>query len=175
MAKGDTMKYYSGLPPWARGIVVVGGLVVGYIAVNAIIKKINKNKLDAAAQQEISTASGDLNAVIAGGTQPTLNSSQLEAMSSAIIEASNGCGTDVNMYNQTFSKIKNDADILSFIKVFGLRKKTRCAFSADTMESFWSNYTTPMSLSAMLNSELDTTEIQKINDGFLAKGMKYQF
>jgi hypothetical protein len=43
------------------------------------------------------------------------------------------------------------------------------------MESFWSNYTTPMSLSAMLNSELDTTEIQKINDGFLAKGMKYQF
>ena len=173
--KGDTIKYYNGLPQWARGIVVVGGLVIGYIAVNAVIKKITQNKKDASALQEISTASGDLNSVIASGTNPTLNNSQLEAMSSAIIEASNGCGTDNNMIFNTFSKIKNDADILSFIKVFGLRKKTRCPFTADTMESFWSNYTTPMSLSAMVNSELDTTEIQKINDGFLAKGMKYQF
>jgi len=175
MAQGKVYDYYSGLPTWARGIVVVGGLVVGYIAVNAIIKKINQNKVDAAAQQEINTASGDLNSVIAGGTNPTLNNSQLEAMSSAIVEASNGCGTDNNMMYATFNKIKNDADILSFIKVFGLRKKTRCPFTNDTMESFWSNYTTPMSLSAMVNSELDTTEIQKINDGFLAKGMKYQF
>lgn len=173
--KGDTLKYYNGLPQWARGIVVVGGLVVGYIAVNAIIKKISQNKKDATALQEINTASGDLNAVIASGTSPTLNNSQLEAMSSAIIEASNGCGTDNNMIFATFSKIKNDADILSFIKVFGLRKKTRCPFTADTMEGFWSSNTMPMSLSAMINSELDTTEIQKINDGFLAKGMKYQF
>jgi hypothetical protein len=175
MAQGKVYDYYNGLPQWARGIVVVGGLVVGYLAVSAVIKKINKSKTDALAQQEISTASGDLNSVIAGGTNPTLNNSQLEAMSSAIIEASNGCGTDNNMIFNTFSKIKNDADILSFIKVFGLRKKTRCPFTADTMESFWSNYTTPMSLSAMVNSELDTTEIQKINDGFLAKAMKYQF
>jgi hypothetical protein len=175
MAQGKVYDYYNGLPTWARGIVVVGGLVVGYIAVNAIIKKINQNKVDAAAQQEINTASGDLNSVIAGGTNPTLNNSELEAMSSAIIESSNGCGTDTNMMYNTFSKIKNDADILSFIKVFGLRKKTRCPFTNDTMESFWSSYTTPMSLSAMVNSELDTTEIQKINDGFLAKGMKYQF
>ena len=175
MAKGQVFDYYSGLPQWARGIVVVGGLVVGYVAVNAIIRKINQSKKDAAALQEINTASGDLNAVIASGTAPTLNNSQLEAMSSAIIEASNGCGTDNNMIFNTFAKIKNDADVLSFIKAFGLRKKTRCPFTADTMESFWSNYTTPMSLSAMLNSELDTTEIQKINDGFLAKGMKYQF
>lgn len=173
--KGDALKYYNGLPSWARGVVVVGGLVVGYIAVNAIIKKVTQNKKDAAALQEINTASGDLNAVISSGTKPTLNNSQLEAMSSAIIEASNGCGTDNNMIYATFSKIKNDADILSFIKVFGLRKKTRCPFTSDTMENFWSSNTMPMSLSAMINSELDTTEIQKINDGFLAKGMKYQF
>jgi len=173
--KGDTLKYYNGLPQWARGVVVVGGLVIGYIAVNAIIKKVTQNKKDAAALQEINTASGDLNAVISSGTKPTLNNSQLEAMSNAIIEASNGCGTDNNMIFATFSKIKNDADILSFIKVFGLRKKTRCPFTSDTMENFWSSNTMPMSLSAMINSELDTTEIQKINDGFLAKGMRYQF
>ena len=175
MAQGKVYDYYNGLPQWARGIVVVGGLVVGYIAVNAIIKKVSQNKKDASALQEISTASGDLSAVIASGTSPTLNNSQLEAMSSAIIEASNGCGTDNNMIFSTFSKVKNDADILSFIKVFGLRKKTRCPFTSDTMESFWSSNTMPMSLSAMVNSEMDTTEIQKINDGFLAKGMRYQF
>jgi hypothetical protein len=173
--KGGALKYYNGLPQWARGVVVVGGLVVGYIAVNAIIKKVTQNKKDAASLQEVNTASGDLNAVISSGTKPTLNNSQLEGMSNAIIEASNGCGTDENMIFATFSKIKNDADILSFIKVFGLRKKTRCPFTSDTMENFWSSNTMPMSLSAMINSELDTTEIQKINDGFLAKGMRYQF
>jgi len=175
MAQGKVYDYYNGLPTWARGVVVVGGLVIGYIAVNAIIKKINQNKADAAAQQEINTAGGDLKSVIASGTNPTLNNSELEAMSNAIIEASNGCGTDNNMIYATFDKIKNDADILSFIKVFGLRKKTRCPFTSDTMENFWSSYTMPMSLSAMVNSEMNTTEIQKINDGFLAKQMKYQF
>ena len=43
MAKGF-YQYYKDLPSWAKGVVVVGGGVVAYLAVTTIMRKIKQAK-----------------------------------------------------------------------------------------------------------------------------------
>jgi hypothetical protein len=172
------MKVYSELPSWAKGIVVVGGLVVGYVAVNSIIKAIKGNAEQKKQEQEVNTAQSELQQQINKGVKQTLSDSSLQAMSSAIVEGANDCdvsGSGANSIIAQFDKIQNEADILAFVKVFGLRKKVRCPFTSDTRESFFSSSTPPLSLSAMLSSELKQSQIDTINKKLSSKGIKYKF
>lgn len=172
------LRVYTELPGWAKGVVVVGGLAVTYIAVNTIIQAIKGNSEQKKQEQEVNTANGDLQKEINSGRNQTLSNSTLEAISSAIVEASNDCdvtGTGARTIISKFDNIQNEADILALVKVFGLRKKVRCPFTSDTRESFWSSYTTPMSLSAMISSELSQGQIDTVNKNLASKGIKYRF
>ena len=125
--------------------------------------------------QEVDSANSELQAEIRSGKKPTINNTTAEAISNAIVSASNDCGTDEKLIFSQFDKVNNQADMLLLVQIFGLRKKIRCVFSDDPRESFMSAYTTPMSLSAMLNSELDTTQLQTLNNKLATKGIKYKF
>lgn len=175
MAEKGLMKVYTELPSWAKGVVVVGGLVVGYMAVTSILKSIKAKKTEAESKAEISQANTELNTQIKSGNGPTIARSQAEVIANAIVAASNDCGTDQKSIYAQFDKVKNQADILLLVDVFGLRKKVRCPFSDDPRESFFSSDTPPMSLSAMINSELDATEIATLNNKLASKGITYKF
>jgi hypothetical protein len=175
MADKGIMRVYTELPSWAKGVVVVGGLVVGYIAVTSILKKINANKAKLESEKEVNNVTNELQIEINRGNKPTLSVSTIDAMANAIVAASNDCGTDEKQIYAQFDKVSNQADILLLVQKFGLRKKVRCPFSDDPRESFFSADTPPMSLSAMLNSELDTTELQTLNNKLATKGIKYKF
>jgi hypothetical protein len=185
MADKGALRVYTELPQWAKGVVVVGGLVVGYLAVTSIIKAIKSKKTKEESLAEVNNAATELNTQIKSGKGPTIQRSTAEVMSNAIVAASNDCGTDEKQIYAQFDKVKNQADILLFVDVFGLRKKVRCPFSDDPREStllfglveasFSSSYTPPMSLSAMINGELDATEIATINNKLATKGIKYKF
>lgn len=175
--KGLT-RVYTELPSWAKGVVVVGGLVVGYVAVTSIIGAIkgaiNKGK----SEQEVNTAKDELQQQINNGNKPTIARSTAEAISSGIVEAANDCdvtGNGARTIISKFDNIQNQADMLLLVDVFGLRKKVRCPFTSDTRESFWSKYTTPISLSAILGSELSQGQIDTINKNLASKGIKYKF
>lgn len=175
MAEKGLMKVYTELPSWAKGVVVVGGLTVTYLAVTSIIRKFKESKLKSESLAEINNANSELNTQIKSGKGPTIARSQAEVMANAIVSASNDCGTDEKKIYAQFDKINNQADILLFIDVFGLRKKVRCPFSDDPRESFFSADTPPMSLSAMVNSELDATQIATLNNKLASKGITYKF
>jgi len=174
MAKGF-YQYYKDLPSWAKGVVVIGGGLVAYLGVTTIMRKIKQAKETAMAMQEVDSANSELQAEIRSGKKPTINNTIAEAISNGIISASNDCGTDEKLIFSQFDKVNNQADILLLVQVFGLRKKIRCVFSDDPRESFMSAYTHPMSLSAILNSELDTTQLQTLNNKLATKGIKYKF
>lgn len=175
MADKGALRVYTELPSWAKGVVVVGGLVVGYLAVTSIIKAIKSKKTKEESLAEVNNAATELNTQIKSGKGPTIARSTAEVMSNAIVAASNDCGTDEKQIYAQFDKVKNQADILLFVDVFGLRKKVRCPFSDDPRESFFSADTPPMSLSAMINSELDATQISTINNKLASKGITYKF
>jgi len=44
MAQEKALEVWSGLPPWAKGIIAVGGLAIIYFTSRSIIKSINKKK-----------------------------------------------------------------------------------------------------------------------------------
>lgn len=175
MTESTIYKYYKDLPQWAKGIVVVGILAGGYAVVTSVLNKINDANNKKKQEKEINTADDDLQNEIRAGRKQTLSNSTLEAMSSAIVEASNDCGTDDGVFVSQFDNIQNESDILAFVKIFGLRQKVRCPFTNDTRESFWSSKTPPMSLSAMLASELSQGQIDTINKKLGTKGIKYRF
>jgi len=175
MADKGALRVYTELPSWAKGVVVVGGLFVGYLAVTSIIKAIKSKKTKEESLAEVNNAATELNTQIKSGKGPTIQRSTAEVMSNAIVAASNDCGTDEKQIYAQFDKVKNQADILLFVDVFGLRKKVRCPFSDDPRESFFSADTPPMSLSAMINSELDATQISTVNNKLASKGITYKF
>ena len=74
MAENKALKVYEDLPQWARGIVVVGGLVVVYIVGNTIYKKIQKLASSADSQNKLNQVNNDLDAKINQGHQPTFSS-----------------------------------------------------------------------------------------------------
>jgi hypothetical protein len=175
MADKGALRVYTELPSWAKGVVVVGGLVVGYLAVTSILKSIKAKKNKEESLAEVNNANSELNTQIKTGKGPTIARSTAEVMANAIVSASNDCGTDEKQIYAQFDKVNNQADILLFVDVFGLRKKVRCPFSDDPRESFFSANTPPMSLSAMINSELDATQIATINNKLASKGITYKF
>jgi hypothetical protein len=175
MADKGALRVYTELPSWAKGVVVVGGLVVGYLAVTSILKSIKAKKNKEESLAEVNNANSELNTQIQTGKGPTIARSTAEVMANAIVSASNDCGTNEKQIYAQFDKVNNQADILLFVDVFGLRKKVRCPFSDDPRESFFSANTPPMSLSAMINSELDATQIATINNKLASKGITYKF
>ncbi len=175
MADKGALRVYTELPSWAKGVVVVGGLVVGYLAVTSILKSIKAKKNKEESLAEVNNANSELNTQIKTGKGPTIARSTAEVMANAIVSASNDCGTNEKQIYAQFDKVNNTADILLFVDVFGLRKKVRCPFTDDPRESFFSANTPPMSLSAMINSELDATQIATINNKLASKGITYKF
>jgi len=168
-------EYYKQLPTWAKGVVIVGGIAVTYIFASQIVGSIRRKNEEKKQLAEVDSANNDLSVLAKNGVKPTLSKSSLEAMSSAIIDAVNGCGTSNDKVYAQFQKVSNDADVLAFITTFGLRKKQRCIFSDDARESFYSQYTPAMSLSAHLQSDMSQGEINKINKILASKKIKYQF
>lgn len=172
------IRVYTELPTWAKGVVVVGGMVAGYLIVTSIIGSIKGVKDKAKQEKEINTADADLRDQNQAGVVQTLSNSTLEAMSSAIVQASNDCGTNEDIIVAQFDNLQNEADMLAFVKIFGLRDKLRCPYSSDPYENKWcflSCRTPTMSLSSMLYSELSQGWIDTINKKLGQKGIKYRF
>jgi len=174
MQESTIYKYYKDLPSWAKGVVIVGTLAMGYAVVTKVYNTITDANNRKKQEKEINTADAELQNEQQAGRGQTLSNSTLEAMSSAIVEASNDCGTDDAVFLAQFDNVQNEADMLAFVKIFGLRQKVRCPFTSDTREDFWSKFTPPMSLSAMISSELSQGQMDTINKKLASKGIKYR-
>jgi hypothetical protein len=168
-------EYYKELPSWAKGIVVIGGLGLAYITVKQIVDKIKEAARQKKQMEEITAVQNDLKSLENKGIKPKLSKSALEAMSAAIVDAVNGCGTDMGKIKAQFTKVTNDADVLALIQIFGLRKKIRCTFSDDPREDFWSDMTPPLSLTEHIQSDLSSSDVNSVNRILSDKGIKYQF
>ena len=173
----NLQKSYSEAPPWARGVLLVGGtaLVLGtaYVVYSYIKRKMDEaeaNKAGKAAQAEA-------DALRAQGVKPTLNDTTLENMSQALIEAFNGCGTDETAVYNVFKQLGNELDALNLIKVFAIRYYEPCAATNPGSYAIWlwNDKSFGGDLPAYINSELSASEKQKVNDILASKGITLQF
>lgn len=152
---------FAGLPSWAKGIISVGIIAgVGYVIYKVTQKLGEEPKRDADEDKQIQT---ELEIEIKKSPL-TYGPSQYATFANNIQEAGYDVGTDEEAIYSIFRKIKNNADYLALLKAWG--KPTRTVYE-------W-GIGRKKTLTQFLKSEMDNTEIRKINTILSNNKVKYR-
>jgi hypothetical protein len=172
-----TKDIWMGLPPWARGTIIVGGSVlvvyIGFTIKNWIQDAKNAKLENAAAV----TANEDLQNLKAQGINPSFPISQYEAWSQSIVQAVGGCIADTDTINAIFQQMTNLADVLQLVAQFGIRNAQPCAFSTpiSAVIYMFNDKAFGGSLPYLLTWGLSSSALKTVNGILSAKGISYQF
>ena len=174
--------YYKGLPAWAKGIVVVGVLGLGYITFNKIIKRFEKIAKEKGEKQTTQEQEQEKRELIQQGQKPTYAKSQYLAWANSLVKAFEGCDYSGTGYYEIFgmkfssnsgmvlgnilAQCKNDVDILELSIAFGTRTYDQCGWGTG---DFTGNFVSAVS------DELSTSEIKALNAWLTKKGFKFRF
>jgi hypothetical protein len=115
-------QYYKELPPWAKGIVVVGGVAALFFVgkkLYTIVFPSEEAKRNAELGRNINTEIGNLQkfmkASYPDSTYDTLANTIYNSMKFAV-------GDDYGAVQDSLKKMKNDLDVAKLIKSFGSRQ-----------------------------------------------------
>jgi|SRR5271156_5770955 len=168
---------YEGMPPWARGVIIVGSFVVvvyiGFVIYNSVTNANNEQTLNQAG----TTAATDLKTLEAQGINPTYDQSQYETWCETIVEAIGGCTTDSSSILAIFQQMKNLADVLQLVGQFGIRSAQPCAFTAPVsyVKYLLNSNSYQGSLPYMLQWALSALDKNTLNTYLSAQSINYQF
>lgn len=102
------------------------------------------------------------------GLQPSFPISQYSTWANQLQEAFDGCGTSNGVWQNIFSTVKNDLDVVMIIDAYGVREFDACNWEGD-----FGNF--KGTLSEALIRELSGSEITEINKYLQSKNIKYRF
>ena len=161
MEKGNLYQTYSQLPTWAKGVIAtigVGTIVVSGFLIYRGVKNI-VTKSGSSPQQ----AGDDLVVLKKQGVAPSYPDSQY-AVWSEKLAYSLSYNTDEDAVYRIMGFMKNDADVLKLIEVFGSREVEGFPFIFQKA-----------TLSEAITQAMNSTEIGKINDILKSKRIKFLF
>ena len=119
-------KYYEQLPPWAKGVVFVGGALVVYMVGNKVYKKVFPSAKDVANRQLLTNVNSDISKFQNKGLKPSYNDSNYITLANTIYEGMRYCvGDDYAAVESNLKKMNNDLDVAKLIKAFG-QKQNYC-------------------------------------------------
>lgn len=154
-------KYYTELPPWAKGLSIVALLGGSYLAYKGIKKGIeNKNKKQSE-QQFIKDIQKDIDAQ---AQPPTTIQTNYNQLADSLYIALNSYNTDEAAVYRTFLIMKNKADVLKLIQAFGKRTRTGI-FNLDE----------DLTLNGFITEAMNFEEIAQLNYILAKKGINYYF
>jgi hypothetical protein len=175
--KNQTIESYKGLPGWAKGTLAVGGLIVVGFAAYTIYKNAVKKRDLKQAQKLSQDASKEVADLGKQGIVPSYGQSQYESYALKLVLAMDGCGTDEQSIYNVFEAMKNKADVLKLISVFGVRFYQPCAATSPISYAKWlyDNESFGGGISSWLEYDLTNSEILKINGILSKKGIDFKF
>lgn len=169
--------FYNELPPWGKGVVATGGvLLVLYIVYNTY-RKVKSASDVRDAGQVADAAKKELLALQSKGIRPSYSATQYESFALKLAEAMNGCGTTESSLTQVFSAMKNKADVLALISAFGVRFYQPCAATQPISYAryIFDDKLFGGNLQTWLEYDLSSGEIKKINKLLSEKSIDFQF
>ena len=165
-------QYYKDLPPWAKGVVVVGGAVVVYLVGSRVYRAVfptdaqRKNReLEKNIDSEISKMQGN-------GKKASFSDSNYNTFANTIYNSMRfAIGDDYGTVESTLKRMKNDLDVANLIKAFGLKQDFFFGLPAgDKMDLF-------TFVQKELGNEyggLTNYRVKRINEDWSKKGILYQ-
>jgi hypothetical protein len=177
-------QYYTELPSWAKGIVVVGTLGVVYFLGRSILNKIQANAEVQKQMQTITSQKDEIKNLQDSGAKPSFADSQYKSWADGIVSQFKGCdivpkvplvpanflgfitnwsGSGAYFVN-IIDKFKNNLDFLKLSEAYGVRSYPDCG---------WGDVNG--TLAQAVANELDDNEIKAINKSLSKKGITYSF
>jgi len=164
--------YFKELPSWAKGVVVVGGLVVIYSVYRSISNRIKSE----AAKKKLLNNKSELKDRKDRGEVSTYSKSQFDGWANSLVQQFSGCdveftpfglSTSGQMLYDIASRLYTDVDFLELVDSYGTRTYDECGWWTGDLKDF--------TLQESVTSELSDTEIGKINTKLASNGLTYQF
>jgi predicted metalloprotease len=157
----------TGIPGWAKGVIIIIIIVVVLFIAYKIYKKVSDVQMGSD-KEDVKDTQQELNALIQGGTRPSYGQSQFSQWASTLRQSFDGCGTDNKVWENVFKSMRNKADVLALIATYGVRTYDGCNWEGDFNDKTGG-------LTAALNDELSSSEISKINTMLSNKNITFQF
>lgn len=179
--KTSVIEWYKPLPSWAKGAVIVGGLVLLSYTGFQIVGSINAAKKKREAEAKINGYIDDLNVLTQSGKGPSFSQSQYSQWADALAEQFSACdptfpgpGCGIIGFSDTGKAVKNvinnfsnDADFLALQAAFGTRTIDKYFICGGDIKN--------TTLSGAIANMLTPGEISCLNGVFQDKQIKYRF
>lgn len=185
--------FVDNMPPWAKGVAIVGSLALaGWLTVR-IYSDVKDRKKQKKANEDGQQAQDDLAVLAQNGIQPTYVQSTYAGMADTLVDALNGCNINTDSIKSVMHKMKNTADVLSLVTAFGARGIKPCwanpySLSCGTVGwlgyTFGSNKGTVVSLPQALQKISEGSKydplttggfVEEVNGILKANNVNYQF
>jgi hypothetical protein len=161
MANGKLYSTYSQLPTWAKGVVATLG--VGTIIVSGFLVYKGIKRAVTSSGQSNFQAQDDLKNLGSQGIKPSYSDTQYATWSEKLAY-SLAYNTDEDMVYQVMGFMKNTADVLKLVQVFGTRE-------VETFPFIFQKAT----LGEAITSAMNTSEISKVNKILSDKKINFRF
>ena len=184
MENSKTYQYYKELPTWAKGVAVVGVLVAVGLVGYGIIKKLQQDAKNRAAQKKLNDVRNELENQTNQGVVRSYPKSQYNAWAGELEDQFAGCDISIGapfgivsdyydlsnsgkkLYDIA-SKLNNDIDYLELVDSFDIRTYDDCGI--------WNGDVENVTLNEAISNELNTSEIAFINNLMKNHSISYKF
>lgn len=165
-------KFYRELPPWAKGVVVVGGGLVLFMVGKRVYKSVFPSESDKRNRQLFNDVGKEIVKYQNSGQLASFPDSQFETFANTIYNSMRfAAGDDYDTVELTMKKMKNNLDVAKLLKAFG--KRQDYFFGIPTGD--------PMDLFTYVQKELGNDfagltnyRVRNINADWKKKGITYQ-
>lgn len=172
MAAGKVYQYYKDLPPWAKGVVVVGGALVVYMVGSRIYRNLFPTDAQRKNQELAKNVDSEISNLQRNGQKQSFTDSNYTTFANTIYNSMRyAVGDDYGTVEDTMKKMRNDLDVAKLIKAFGQRQDYFFGIPAGS----------PMDLFTYIRKELGNEfagltsyRVTRINNDWKKKGISYQ-
>ena len=161
----ESMNITAGMPPWAKGAILVGGVVLAVYLVKKVVTIPQQIKDGAGSRDESKESYQEMDKLVSSGAKATISDSQASAIANQLVTAMDGYGTDEDSILLAMAKIQNDLDFLKVKNKYGIREISSGRFNPEP------NYNG--NLGGALHSELSVYWTNLINEVMKRKGITY--
>lgn len=165
-------KYYKDLPPWAKGVVVVGGTAIVIMVGSRIYRNLFPTDAQKKNKELAKNVDSEIIALSRNGIKPSFSDSNYNTFANTIYNGMRfAVGDDYSTVTDTLMKMKNDLDVAKLVKAFGQRQNFAFGIPVGS----------PMDLMTFVQNELGNEfggltnyRVKRINEDWKKKGINYQ-
>ena len=170
--KNQVHKFYKELPPWAKGVVVVGGSLAAFMVLRRVYKGVFPSEADKKNRKLFDNVNKEISSYQQNGQSQSFVESQYETFANTIYNSMRyAAGDDYATVELTMKKMKNNLDVAKLIKAFGKRQDYFFGIPVGD----------PMDLFTYVQKELGNDylgltnyRVKNINEDWKKKGITYQ-